>query len=40
MEEGLKTDFDDLLPPDDEPALADEAEDEDTPLADEGETLH
>lgn len=40
MEEGLKTDFDDLLPPDDEPAPVDEAEDEDTPLADEGETLH
>ncbi|MFV0887478.1 SMC-Scp complex subunit ScpB [Metapseudomonas otitidis] len=40
MEEGLKTDFDDLLPPDDEPAPADEAEDKDTPLADEGETLH
>lgn len=40
MEEGLKTDFDDLLPPDDEPAPADEAEDVDSPLADEGETLH
>ncbi|WP_107331484.1 SMC-Scp complex subunit ScpB [Metapseudomonas otitidis] len=40
MEEGLKTDFDDLLPPDDEPAPSDEEEDVGSPLADEGETLH